>query len=228
MDKNPHVKIHKVLGNHENVIKFRHAMDKLQHDFKDNFQWSPEAIRLGNGLFIHGDMPMHSKKREQIDDTRDKYRMRVAHDEHKWSKVWTALEKPGYKAVKISGRRGPKRAPGYIDDHLEAWPATGKMNYMENGQTKILLPDIVAEIGHVFSGHTHIKYDHRDRDGTVRGEGYKGRLYHNSGAVVEVTSHKAEDLGILEAELHADGLLHHIQPVSLDKDKHMVAVCGRG
>ena len=228
MDRNPHVKIHKVLGNHENVIKFRHEMDNLQRDFKKNFEWSPEAIRMGTGFFMHGDMPMHTQKREQIDETREKLRLRVAHNEQKWQRFWTVLEKPGYQIVKTSGRRGPKKAPGFIDDHLQHWAKAGGINYVEDGITKPLTLDVLAQIRHVFTGHTHIKYDHRDKNGKVQDEGHAGMLYHNSGAVVEVTSKRDADMGILEADLNPNGTLTNIHPVEIVQDKHFIAAGGNG
>jgi predicted phosphodiesterase len=61
LEKHPERKFHFVLGNHENIRYFTKRLDELQakhKDKKDNFNWSPEAIRLGDALFTHGDLQM--------------------------------------------------------------------------------------------------------------------------------------------------------------------------
>lgn len=51
---------HFVLGNHENLRYFTNRLDELQSKY-DHFNWSPEAIRLGDALFTHGDLQMHGQ-----------------------------------------------------------------------------------------------------------------------------------------------------------------------
>jgi predicted phosphodiesterase len=216
LEKFPHVTVHKVLGNHENVTKFRSKLDKLQNEYA-NFEWSPEAIRIGDGLFTHAHLQMSGR----TDAAHPQLRLREAEVEgRKWRELYAACERPGYALAKVF--RSPKNAVGYMHDQLSSWDKAGGFHFVHEKSKPI---DFSMDwVKHVFFGHTHVKFDHRDRNGKPGEPGGDNVLYHNTGAVVEVTSKQAEDLGILEAELQADGSLRNIRPVQIKKDSKSFAV----
>lgn len=207
----PHITMHKVLGNHENVTKFRNRLDELQREYH-NFEWSPEGIRIGDALFTHAHLQMSGKTDEQFPQSR----LREAHNHGRWRDVFAAFEGVGYYVTQIV--RSPTVAPQYMHNQLSEWATKGGFGFVHERQRHAFNMDWVK---HVFFGHTHVKFTHRGADGKELDESASGVHYHNTGAMVEVTSQRPEDLGILEAELHADGKLHNIRPVRIEKDKQI-------
>lgn len=54
----PKTKFYYVMGNHDCSQPWSRALDTLR---SDSFQWSPTHFRLGNALFLHGDLPLEIK-----------------------------------------------------------------------------------------------------------------------------------------------------------------------
>jgi len=84
LEKYPEKKFHFVLGNHENLRYFTKRLDELEAKHikkKDNFNWSPEAIRLGEALFTHGDLQMEGQVHgdNESDDPRARGQFRLRH-----------------------------------------------------------------------------------------------------------------------------------------------------
>lgn len=198
----PHVKIHKVLGNHENVRKFRSGLDELQQQHP-NFEWSPEAIRIGDGLFTHAHLQMGGKGDQKITPSR----LREAKDQQKWRDLCRVMETAAHVCAGLFWY--PERASRLVHAQLKLWDGRGDMSYMHEGETK---PFNLEWVKHVFFGHTHHKFDNIQQEGIA---------YHNPGAVVEVTSGKPEDMGILQAELHEDGTIRNVRPATVFKDRHL-------
>jgi UDP-2,3-diacylglucosamine hydrolase len=54
-DRNPHCDFHFVMGNHDYNGSFMAALSKLAQR-TSNLQWHPTHLRLGQSLFLHGDI----------------------------------------------------------------------------------------------------------------------------------------------------------------------------
>lgn len=214
LEKYPHKRFHKVLGNHEMVKKFCTHLDALQQAYP-NFEWSPEAIRIGDGLFTHGHLP----EKGIVDSQAHYYRMREAQKKDKWRGVVAAMEGPWHLVNQYRFQKD--RAAAMVHSQLMVWDQIKGFHYVHERSAPI---DFSMDwVKHVFFGHTHVKFDNlsllTDSPSLPSGEVF----YHNSGAMVHRTSGRSDDLGILEAELYPDGSLRNIQPVYLRKDSKSVA-----
>ncbi len=233
LEAHPEITFHTVLGNHENVQRFRNEMDELQKDHA-NFQWSPEAIQIGDALFTHS----HLQLAKQTDA---EYPLRHLKDAQKAAKhqkksgeftdavaAAVALEREAkdvtqFRARVESGLYPPifsvikwlhdnDKTSRRVIDQLKEWSGTEKFQVMCN---RVLHPLDMDTIKHVFFGHTHIKFDNHQ----------VGEIHtHNTGAFTAANVKKNDDLGVLEATLNGDGSITNIQPVRLEKDPVQVAI----
>ena len=56
--RNKHCQIYYVMGNHDCLESFAEALDRIEHE---NFHWSPTHFRIGQALFLHGDLPLSGR-----------------------------------------------------------------------------------------------------------------------------------------------------------------------
>ena len=205
LSKNPKVHLHVVGGNHESVRRFHNDFDQIQKDFPRNFEWSAEAIRLGDGLMTHGHLPMDKTTLERTPI----YRLREA-----GSKEWVTniIHRFTPQEQRWQERhRGDAAASAMVMSQLQKWNGTDKLAVSRKVDGESFTEPLQLDgIRHVFFGHTHVKFDHYEHAET-------GMLLHNTGAIVQATEHVGP--GILEAKLGEDGALSDIQPVHLAKDK---------
>lgn len=198
LDHNPQTKLHFVLGNHENIKKFRHQLNRLQREHP-NFEWSPEAIKIGDALFLHGDLPMSKATNEQ----RPKYGLKHATKECGWADWLAAADAPGQAVVNLL--RSPNRAVSMVHAWLEEHDGMGTVFCRENRKKKPLEMD---GIRHVFFGHTHVKFHNME---------YGGRIYHNTGALTRTVMNRGGH-GMLEATIE-DGHVSRVKPFYLAHER---------
>ncbi len=201
LERYPHVTIHKVLGNHEDVNSFRNKLDDLQRLYPHHFEWNAEAIRIGDALFTHAHLPMSGKSDAQY----EKSDLKDAKKFHKWTDFLHMIERPGHQVVKYA--RNHVTASDLMDQQLKKWDGKPDFHYLHEGK---IMPFTIDWVKHVFFGHTHIKFDNHEKEGI---------LYHNSGAVTEIAVEN-DGLGILEATLREDGTITDVAPVQIFKDRH--------
>lgn len=204
LQKNPKVYLHVVGGNHESVRRFHNEFEKIQKNHPNNFEWSPQAIRVGDTLFTHGHLQMSKQTIEEYSIAR----LRDAENAEKWAKFLAFFATPDQKVHEWM--RSPKKAIKRMRNQLEEWDGKEKFFVSRNG---IHVPFTMEWVKHVFFGHTHVKFNSHEKDGV---------LYHNTGAIVEaVTSKHPEEPGILEADLNSDGTLANVRPVRVEKDRNI-------
>jgi predicted phosphodiesterase len=203
LDAFPNVKLHVVCGNHENIRRFRNEFSRIQQTHP-NFEWNTEALRIGDALVTHAHLPMSG----QTDKEFPIVRLREAESKGRWTDILDRLESPGYALIQYA--RSPFISSRIMHNQLQAW-SEQKKDFMVS-HNRIEQPLNMDWVKHVFFGHTHVKFDNYDRQGV---------LFHNTGAIVKVTSAKPDDLGILEAELNSDGTLTHVHPVKVAMDGHI-------
>ncbi len=218
--ENPQTKLHFVLGNHELIKKFRGELDELEKN-NANFEWSPEAIKIGDAMFVHGDLSIG----RTTDQARKTYRIREAHGHMGWIKVLTlTLEEPGQTVVNLI--RYPWLCIPKMDRWLKRHDGTvnakgePKLHMKEDGETK---PFSMEGIHHVFFGHTHIKFS------GLPSKLFPDVVYHNTGALTKtVMKHwwkRFAGHGMLEATIGDHGALESIQPFRLENDRGEQARC---
>jgi predicted phosphodiesterase len=202
IDEHPGCHIHFVLGNHENIRKFRRQLDKLQDKYPGRFEWDPEAIRIGDALITHGHLPIGGKNDEQ----ERIYRVREVESKSKWSNMLTWLETPGKAVVEVM--REPLRAAGLMYDGLSKWSGNGKFHCLHKGEREEFK---LGWVRHVFFGHTHVKFDNVQ---------HRGILFHNTGSFVRAGAESAQDLGVLQAELNPQGKVRNVVPLDLSHKRY--------
>lgn len=202
----PQTQFHFVLGNHENIRKFRHKLDALQEKHA-HFEWDPEAIRIGDAVAIHGDL----LTRQQSDRTRPIYRARDVDSQHGWvEKIVKIGDKP-LQMLSNFWNCPQVLAEMIVPPQLDKWDEITrqnlrhKMSYRHEGERK---PFSLDGVKHIFLGHTHYPFDnHR----------YDGLTYHNSGSFIRALS-KPEQLRPLEATMQ-DGKVLEVKAVRLEPDR---------
>lgn len=221
LQNNPQTTLHFVLGNHELIRKFRNKLDKLQAHYP-NFEWSAEAIKIGDGLFVHGDLPMsRSTDRFRLnfgitDEERVTHRLREARSEMGWVATMTkAVERPGQAVVNFF--RSPKRCVPmlhhWLMHHQHLYQTDdSELSISEN---RVHTPFTMDGIQHVFFGHTHVKFDN------LAPQKYGGLVFHNTGALTKTVMKKGGH-GMLEADI-VDGMLAHVRPFALENTIGYVA-----
>lgn len=196
LKENPDVQLHFVMGNHENIRKFRHALDSLAKKY-DNFEWDPEGIRIGDALFTHGDLQMGNKTAE----TRGEYRLREAAFPDRWNKIFSGGYLIGRPVVETAAALNspPKRVHRYLHDEDKM----KEFRALHHGERQKVDMDTVK---HVFFGHTHVGFT---------GKKLGAQTYYNTGSFVH-GMRALGDSGLLEAEL-SDGMIQNVRRVDTAK-----------
>ncbi len=150
----PECRFHVNLGNHDHVQKFIDALVELARK-TENLTWHPYYLRVGNTLFIHGDMATRKMNQAQLEVYRSSWLHHKKQGRMK-NRVYDAAFKAGAH-VAVSRLAHPpkrtlKRVHAYIHDI-----GHGKPEGVEN----------------VYFGHTHVAVD---------GAHYRGVTFHNGGA----------------------------------------------
>lgn len=152
--KNPNCHIHLNLGNHDHHREFCRLLEELEKEVP-NFSWHPYYLRVGNIVFLHGDVTTRKMKHSQL----EKYRIRC---EVKSPKKTLLLNNLYDMAIEMKThivlsrlyfrhRRTAKKLLWYLND-VDLGPDSG--------------------ITDVYFGHTHVP---------LRNFRYKGITFHNTG-----------------------------------------------
>lgn len=195
LEEHPHIQLHYVLGNHENIKRFRNNLDEIMAKHS-NFEWHPEAIRIGDALVVHGDLQMS----ENTNKTRPVYRLRDAQSQLKWASILRRLDKPGHAV--FEALRAKEIAVPIVHKELYKKSRRGEMHCRHQREEQDFHMDWVR---HVFFGHTHVKFNNYEHDWV---------LYHNMGAFTEVCTQHGRDPGLLEATLD-NGTISDVSEVFL-------------
>ena len=199
---------HFILGNHENITEYRHGkpfvkreedpywngLDGLKQTFS-NFEWHPEAIRVGDGLFIHGDHQTSGT----TDKTRPQYGVKDAQWHYQYSKLLDIGEDVGQAMV--DHLRKPKKMAKLVSRQLEIRSNNEDFGYSHQREPHILSLDWVK---HVFTGHTHVPFDNKVEPKTAL-------IHHNSGALTRGRGVKeVADIQALSFDLTKDGRIVNV------------------
>jgi predicted phosphodiesterase len=191
VSENPNVHLHFVMGNHENIRKFRYQLDRLAERYKENFEWDPEGIRIGNALFTHGDLQMDKKTAAE----RGEWRLRQAAFPESWNRIFSTGYLVGRPIVESAAAiNSPVKR---VSKYLQSAAKMEEFRVRYKGERKKLDID---DIKHVFFGHTHVKFFDKEID---------GKHYYNTGSFTH-NPKRIEDVGIIEAELE-EGELKNIR-----------------
>lgn len=151
---NPACEFHYILGNHDSVPEHIEALTRFSNQAR-NFSWCPYFVRMGDALFLHGDVAHRNM------DSHDLARARRRATAHRrkgevLNKVYDkAFEFGVHKAIlkAASPTEAVVRRLRHYIDSIDHGPATGTRR--------------------IYFGHTHVAVDgHHDR----------GLTYYNCGA----------------------------------------------
>lgn len=201
LDAHPHTQLHCILGNHEKVMEYRKALDKLQRAYPGRFEWHPEAIRLGDALITHGHLPLSEKNDSEWLD----YYAGQAESYAGWARAAALIDKPVCDFVGFVrkpdnvARKSYKQLRRWAEEEEEAkpLPQRGGFRYLHDGKEHVLRD--VLWIKHLFLGHTHHKC-HHDNEMEFKRDSHALHQW-NTGSVTHGYSSRLKDLGILEATL---------------------------
>ena len=152
----PNTRFHLVLGNHDDHPLFRSELPTVCEATDGQFEWSRYLWRLGDAVFLHGDVADRRMSdlhlRERRDTTRHDQPGKLQHGAYRWV-VRTGLHEI-IPVVRYSRRRVASRISHYLRA-MKCGPEAG--------------------VRQVCFGHTH-----RDLDEYH----YKGLVFHNGGAPI--------------------------------------------
>lgn len=177
--------LHYVVGNHDDPPELLSALETVASDYPEHFHMHPVALRLGDALFTHGDLPLrHSHYEDMEVDTR-----RMGREQPMGTRYGRGFGEVGEKLTATAGRhlngavhapvsgvthvlRGPKAQMDKLWQALDGSPLLEEMQTAD-GQT-------LPPVRHVVTGHTHSPYVGMEQ----RGEGRQSQpvYFHNSGA----------------------------------------------
>lgn len=153
----PSCHFHFVMGNHDYHGLFVQALERQESRIK-NLSWYPHYVRLGNNIFLHGDVvDRRSGVRKMLQRRENhlyrKKRGRFANQLYDWA-IQNSLHKPivHYSRTKKTVAR---RIFNYLEE-IGQGPETGVQN--------------------VYFGHTHLAISDYE---------YEGIYFHNGGAPIE-------------------------------------------
>ena len=153
----PHCQFHYVVGNHDNVGPFVERLMRLS-DETPNLSWHPYFLKLGNSVFLHGDVANRKMDAADLAEYRSRWRNDAKKGPFLDSCHELAFRFDVHKAVcrlAFPRRRVARRVTAYLEA-IGHGPLTG--------------------IDHVYLGHTHR---------TLRDYEYRGMRFHNGGAAVK-------------------------------------------
>ncbi len=197
----PWCKFHFLPGNHEWLPEFDKALDALQKELGDDrLEINRHHIRIGDGLFVHGDLSRNPRKYhfhtydgdpdpyDNLDGRYDEGRREL--HQNRWRQkiedmgaVWLPwpVAKMFHSALNCS-KKILKWAHDY--DHRDSFTArsmgTLSITPPKDGQS------ILDGVHHIFSGHTHDPYTGFDFKDPATGRDY---CFHNTGASVFRIAH---------------------------------------
>jgi UDP-2,3-diacylglucosamine hydrolase len=150
----PHCQWFYIMGNHDGLAFFAPYLDELAEDV-ENFQWRPSHLRVGDSLFLHGDLPLDPGWRDPLN---------------------RALRSPSRKkgrilnlAYRLYIRTGLHRtAASVFRPRLCARRILRSLRAYHT--------DLADGIRHVYFGHTHRTFSNFQ---------YGGLTFHNTGSAIQ-------------------------------------------
>ncbi|HLA84841.1 MAG TPA: metallophosphoesterase [Thermoguttaceae bacterium] len=152
----PACRFHFVVGNHDYHEPFLARLDHLEARLA-NFMWYPFYVRLGNSVFLHGDVADRRMTAQKLTDRRSRWLDKKPKGPVANRLYDLMIENKIHKPLVHLGRRKrtvTRRILAYLDEIGEG-PSTGLKN--------------------VYFGHTHLAFSDFEHDG-VR--------FHNGGAPI--------------------------------------------
>lgn len=151
----PHCHFHFILGNHDNVKMFIDALKRLDVE-RSNLTWHPYYLRLGDKVFLHGDVSdrkmshktLIKRRSRWLDD--DRPRHPIMHDLYDMA-LRINLHRAAH-LMRFPPRRVARRVKAYLEE-VGHGPDDG--------------------IRHVYFGHTHAAMSNFH---------YRDLVFHNTGS----------------------------------------------
>lgn len=214
IEDNPNTIFYYVLGNHENIGRFRKRLDKLTKKFPDRFFWHPEAILLGENLAVHGDL----QGRGQTDFTRPELKFKDLKNTERLSAFCSIAEKLLKRRIKfIAGfTYRESRMKRLVYNHLESHAVLNSkgqktLHYFDANKKKEMVFDINAFDNslRIFTGHTHIAFGP-----TSDIPNFRGKKIYNTGGTTFGFDNTVEKLNFFCGWLNSDGTLTAVENFS--------------
>ncbi len=155
--RHPHCHIHVNLGNHDHVPAFVTALEKACKRVP-NLSWHPYFLRVGNAVFLHGDVAIRKMTQAELEEYRAHW--------HK-QRVQGELKNRVYDAA--------FRARAHVALSRMAFPSRITLRRVA-AYLKDIGQDHRSGVRQVYFGHTHVP---------VEGKGYRGVTFYNGGAPME-------------------------------------------
>jgi UDP-2,3-diacylglucosamine hydrolase len=155
VNKYPQCHFHFVVGNHDNLQIFIEALSELAA-VTSNLSWHPYYLKIGDSVFLHGDVSDRKMSADDLEQSRDEWRYDerlrhpALHHLYDWA-LHIGLHR-GAQAVRYPKKLVARRVIAYLEN-VGLGALTGTR--------------------HVYFGHTH------DAMSNYR---YRGLVFHNAGS----------------------------------------------
>ena len=148
----PKCQLYYVMGNHDGFHFFADFLEREMQGL-DNFHWHTSHVRIGNALFLHGDLVLHGRGRNP-------FKRPLQHGIRKESSRMISLYHLMHK-MRLQRMVAPLMHKTWcVERFAQSFEAAH--------------PNNTAGITDVYFGHTHCRFS---------GLQHKGYTFHNSGAV---------------------------------------------
>ncbi|MCB0332894.1 MAG: metallophosphoesterase [Bdellovibrionales bacterium] len=161
LEENRSCEFHYVLGNHDSLRGFVERLPELEEKFT-NFIWYPHYVKLGNHLFLHGDI-IHVRSPQA--GSLESYRSNFEHADilpKNRHMLYAGLVKTRLHTLAYflnPPRRSCQRVLEYFETHEQ---------------------EILDGVRHIFFGHTHSPFSALEHDGFI---------FHNTGSMIRGMKH---------------------------------------
>lgn len=190
----PNCTFHFVAGNHERLPQFDQAIDALAQELgPDRLTVSRHFIKIGDGLFMHGDQAMNPSKYGLPDKACDAYedlneRYKSSYEEAFRNPVAQNFHDIGnVHAPYLVGRmlfraeQCARRIFTWAHEYDKRNPPK-QYGYKSVNKLSLFHPDgILSDVKHIFMGHTHDPFTGKEYSDPATGQSYR---FYNSGASV--------------------------------------------
>lgn len=150
----PNCHVHYVLGNHDHVAPYVHALEALAQR-QNRFAWTPYYLRLGENLFFHGDVAHLNADPDALERARQRW------EAGERKRLW--VDRTYDLAFALGVHRGVQRLASPVQRVIP------RLHYylerIGHGRD--------AGVANAYFGHTHVP---------LRDHSHRGVQYHNAGA----------------------------------------------
>lgn len=142
-----------VMGNHDGIVEFEPLLEELAENIP-NFRWAPAYVKIGDCLFMHGDLPLKIRCHDPLVRKLKTDEALHSQVQHHWYEILIFSRLHVLSSLMQWRRLIAKKINHSLQKHH---------------------PEIASQIKHIYFGHVHKSFENFK---------YRGLYFHNTGSMV--------------------------------------------